>query len=79
MRASMSAQGHCYDNAPMVSFWSPLKMALVFHRHVATRKQAMQEITELIEIFHRQRIQQRSGTLSPAAFERQYNETTMGA
>lgn len=80
MRASMSAKGNCYDNAPMESFWSTLKMELVFHRHFATRKQAIQEITEFIEIFYnRQRIQQRLGYLSPAAFERQYYETKMAA
>jgi len=44
----MNAKGNCYDNAPMESFWSTLKMALVFHRHFATRKQAIQEITEFI-------------------------------
>jgi transposase InsO family protein len=44
------------------------------------RKQAIQEITEFIEIFYnRQRIQQRLGYLSPAAFERQYYETKMAA
>ena len=75
MKASMSAKGNCYDNAPMESFWSVLKMELIFQRHFATRQQAIREVTEYIEVFYnRQRIQPRLGYLSPAAFERQYYE-----
>jgi putative transposase len=64
----------------MESFWSILKMELVFHRHFIARKQAIQEITEFIEIFYNGKpIQQRLGYLSPAAFERQYYEAKMAA
>lgn len=80
MVASMSAKGNCYDNTPMESFWSTLKVELVYHRSFETRQQAIQEITGWIEIFYkRRRIQQRLGYLSPAAFERQYDETKMAA
>jgi len=73
MQVSMSRRGNCYDNAPIESFWGILKNELVHHRRYATRKQAMQEITEYIEIFYnRQRRQQRLGYLSPAAYEQQY-------
>jgi transposase InsO family protein len=73
MRASMSAKGNCYDNAPMESFWGTLKNELIHHRRYATRQQAMKEITEYIEIFYnRQRIQARLGYLSPAAYEQKY-------
>ena len=69
MKASMSRKGNCYDNAPMESFWGTLKNELVFHRRYATRKQAMQEIIEYIEIFYnRQRRQAGLGYLSPAAY-----------
>lgn len=73
MQASMSRRGNCYDNAPIESFWGTLKNELVHHRRYSTRSEAMQEITEYIEIFYnRQRRQKRLGYLSPAGFEQQY-------
>lgn len=73
MQASMSRRGNCYDNAPIESFWGMLKNELVHHRRYATRREAMQEITEYIEIFYnRQRRQKRLDYLSPAAYERRY-------
>lgn len=73
MRVSMSRRGNCYDNAPIESFWGMLKNELVHHRRYATRREAVQEITEYIEIFYnRQRRQKRLGYLSPAAYERKY-------
>ena len=70
---SMSRKGDCYDNAPMESFWGILKTELVHHRRFKTRQQAIQEITEYIEIFYnRQRKQERLGYLSPAKFTQQY-------
>jgi putative transposase len=70
---SMSGSGNCYDNAPMESFWGILKQELVHHRHYRTRREAMAEITEYIEIFYnRQRLQARLGYLSPAAYARKY-------
>ena len=63
----MSGKGNCYDNAPMESFWGTLKQELVHHRHYASRREAIQEITEYIEIFYnRQRLQAKLGFLSPA-------------
>lgn len=73
MIASMSRKGDCYDNAPMESFWGILKTELVHHRRFKTRQQALQEITEYIEIFYnRQRKQERLGYLSPAQFTQRY-------
>jgi putative transposase len=73
LRVSMSGKGNCYDNAPMESFWGTLKQELVYHRHYATRREAVREITGYIEIFYnRQRRQARLGYLSPAAYEQQY-------
>lgn len=80
MKASMSRRGNCYDNAPMESFWGLLKNELVHHRKFATRAEAIEAITEYIEIFYRrQRTQARLGYLSPAAFERQYYENILAA
>ena len=80
IKASMSRKGNCYDNAPMESFWGTLKSELVHHRRYKTRQEAMQEITEYIEIFYnRQRRQAKLGFLSPAAFEQQFYERQLAA
>ena len=71
--ASMSRKGNCYDNAPMESFWGTLKQELVHHRRYRTRREAIQDITEYIEVFYnRQRRQARLGFLSPAVYEQRY-------
>lgn len=75
MKASMSRKGNCYDNAPMESFWGTLKNELVHHRRYRTRQEAIEDITEYIEIFYnRQRRQKRLGYLSPVAYEKQFYE-----
>jgi putative transposase len=80
MKASMSRRGNCYDNAPIESFWGTLKNELVYHRDYQSRKEAIREITEYIEIFYnRQRIQKRLGYLSPVAYERKYYEKMLAA
>ena len=66
--------------APMKSFWSTLKNELVHHRKFEPRQQAIEEITEYIEIFYnRQRKQERLGYLSPAAFTQRYYENLLAA
>jgi putative transposase len=71
--ASMSRKGNCYDNAPMESFWGTLKQELIHHWRYRTRQEAIQDITEYIEIFYnRQRRQARLGYLSPAVYEQRY-------
>jgi putative transposase len=73
VRVPMSGKGNCYDNAPMESFWGTLKQELIYHRHYTSRRQAMQEITEYIEIFYnRQRLQAKLGFLSPAAYTKRF-------
>jgi transposase InsO family protein len=73
LSASMSRKGNCFDNAPMESFWGTLKQELVHHRRYRTRREAMQDITEYIEIFYnRQRRQARLGFLSPVVYEQRY-------
>jgi transposase InsO family protein len=73
LRASMSGKGNCYDNAPMESFWGTLKQELVHHRRYRTRLEAIQDITEYIEIFYnRQRRQARLGFLSPVVYEQRF-------
>jgi transposase InsO family protein len=78
--ASMSGRGDCYDNAPMESFWGILKQELVHHHHYHTRREAMVEIREYIEVFYnRQRLQAGLGYLSPAAFIQKYYQELVAA
>jgi putative transposase len=71
--SSMSATGNCFDNAPMESFWGTLKQELVHHRRYRTRREAIADINEYIEIFYnRIRLQARLGFLSPAAYVQKY-------
>ncbi len=80
MQASMSRKGNCYDNAPMESFWGTLKNELVYHRRYESRQEAIQDITEYIEIFYnRQRRQKRLGYLSPAVYEKQFYEKRLAS
>ncbi len=80
MKASMSRKGNCYDNAPMESFWGTLKQELVHHKKYMSRQEAMQEISEYIEIFYnRQRRQARLEYLSPVAYEKKFYENRLAA
>ena len=80
LQASMSGRGNCFDNAPMESFWGTLKQELVHHRRYRSRREAMQDITEYIEIFYnRQRLQARLGFLSPAAYAQKYYAGSLAA
>ncbi len=72
--ASMSRQGNCYDNATMESFWSTLKLELVYRTEFATRSQARSQIFDYIESFYnRQRLHSSLGHLCPVDFENQNN------
>ncbi len=80
MIASMSRKGNCFDNAPMESFWGTLKQDLVHHRHYRTRQEAIQEITEYIEIFYnRIRKQARLGYPSPVAYVQKFHAGQLAA
>ena len=73
LEVSMSGSGNCFDNAPMESFWGILKQELINHRHYRTRREAIEDITEYIEIFYnRQRRQVKLGFLSPVAYAQKY-------
>jgi len=68
--ASMSRRANCYDNATMESFWSTLKLELVYRRHFDTRTQARMQIFDYIESFYnRQRIHSALDYHSPVDFE----------
>jgi putative transposase len=72
--ASMSRKGNCYDNATMESFWSTLKLELIYRRDFATRATARTEIFDYIEVFYnRQRTHSALDYHSPVDFELQNN------
>ena len=67
---SMSRKGNCYDNAVMESFWSTLKLELVYRRDFATHSQARAAIFDYIEAFYnRQRRHSALDFHSPTTFE----------
>lgn len=71
---SMSRKGNCYDNAFMESFWSTLKLELVYRRDFTTHSQARAAIFDYIEAFYnRQRRHSALDFLSPADFETKNN------
>ena len=73
LEASMSGTGNCFDNAPMESFWGIIKQELIHHRHYRSRREAIEDIKEYIEIFYnRQRLQAGLGYLSPVAYAHKY-------
>ena len=74
VRASMSRKANCYDNAFMESFWSTLKIELIYRREFLSRQQAQREIFDYIEVFYnRRRIHSALGYRSPQQFETEQN------
>ena len=68
--ASMSRKGNCYDNATMESFWSTLKLELVYRGQFATHAAARTQIFDFIEVFYnRQRRHSALNYHSPVDFE----------
>lgn len=71
IQPSMSAAGHCYDNAAMESFWSTLKTEWLHQHHFTTRPQAHSAIFDYIETFYNpKRLHSALGYHSPVDFER---------
>ncbi|WP_282450338.1 IS3 family transposase [Microbulbifer sp. CAU 1566] len=70
-RPSMSRQANCWDNAAMESFFSRLKVELVYAVSFENISQAKSEVFEYIEIFYN-RVRRHStlGYKSPAEYER---------
>ena len=71
---SMSRKGNCWDNAAMESFFSRLKVELVYAEQLNNFEQAKLLIFEYIEVFYN-RIRRHSANnyLSPMEFEQKYS------
>ena len=73
---SMSRRGDCWDNAVAESFFSTLKLELVYESDWAIRAEARPAIFEYLEAFYnRERRHSSLGYLSPVAFERHHEES----
>ena len=71
---SMSAKGHCYDNAAMEAFWSTLKSELIHQHLFRDLAHAKLAIFDYIETFYNpKRLHSALGYQSPVEFERQLN------
>ena len=69
-RISMSRKGNCWDNAPMESFYSRLKVELIYAKNYQSIDAARSGIFSYIEVFYnRKRRHSANGGISPAAFE----------
>ena len=75
---SVSRPGNCYDNAVAESFFSTLKLELVYSDSWPTRASARVAIFEYIEAFYnRERRHSLLGHVSPDAFEARYRASQM--
>lgn len=78
IRPSMSRKGNCWDNAVMESFFSRLKVELIYPEAYRTVDELRAGLFEYIEIFYnRQRRHSALGYLSPDQFESQPNYVTV--
>lgn len=67
---SMSRRGDCWDNAAIESFFSRLKVELIFLEKFTTLEHIQRELFQYIEIFYnRQRRHSANGYVSPMQFE----------
>jgi len=70
IKASMSGQGNCYDNAITETFFHTLKTELVYFENYQTREEARLSIFEYIEVFYnRKRRHSAIGYKTPVDFE----------
>jgi len=78
LRCSMSRKGNCWDNAVMESFFSRLKVELIYAENYKTVEDARSGIFEYIEMFHnRARRHSALGYVSPHFYEQQYEQLTV--
>ena len=70
---SMSRKGVPYDNACAESFFSTIKLEMIYHEYYATRAQAQAAVFEYVEVYYnRQRRNAAIGNISPAEFRRRF-------
>lgn len=66
----MCRKGDCWDNAPVESFFSTLKMERIYRWRYNTRREANTDVFEYMEAFYNcKRIHTSLGGQSPVAYE----------
>jgi transposase InsO family protein len=74
-KSSMSRKGNCWDNAVMESFFSRLKVELIYAENYKVVDDARAGIFEYIELFYNKiRRHSANGYISPDQFERKYSQ-----
>ncbi len=75
VQCSMSRKGNCWDNAVMESFFSRLKIELIYAECYKSVEETHTGLFEYIEIFYnRKRRHSAIGNISPYEYERRYNQ-----
>ena len=75
IQCSMSRTGNCWDNAVMESFFSRLKVELIYAEKYKTIEETYAGIFEYIEMFYnRRRRHSTLGYISPHEYEQQYKQ-----
>ena len=75
IQCSMSRKGNCWDNAVVESFFSRLKVELIYAERYKNVEQTQTGLFEYIEIFYnRKRRHSAIGNISPHEFEKRYNQ-----
>ncbi len=78
LKCSMSRKGNCWDNAVMESFFSRLKVELIYAENYKTVEEARSGIFEYIELFYnRTRRHSALGYISPHAYEQRHSQLTV--
>ncbi len=75
MRSSMSRKGDCWDNAPTESLWGKLKVARIYGKRFATRRDMMDEVIDWISFYNYKRLHSTLGYVSPMEFEKRWYAT----
>lgn len=75
IQCSMSRKGNCWDNAVMESFFSRLKVELIYPENYKTVEEAQAGIFEYIECFYNQvRRHSANGYVSPNQYEHDFGQ-----
>ena len=73
-KGSMGRKGNCWDNAAMESFFSRLKVELIYAENYKAVDETRAGIFEYVELFYNHtRRHSASGYISPDQYERKYS------
>jgi putative transposase len=75
---SMSRKGNCWDNAAVESFFSTLKVELIYRRSFSSRPEVERAVFRFIEGFYNsRRLHSTLSYVSPAKYEQQFEENAV--